>query len=351
LRSELPQESFIKLKRSSEVTLSLFDTLSDLADQTREARNNISDIIAGEEEMADLVLHFEDFFALERDVMQRKIDALAYCLQQLEQEYSGGSRMYEKLMAACSNLEITRPDGAASSPECTRACLSCSDEYLCLLKQSFNKNFVAKQHHDQGHHTQGVDSNVATSVHSSSAAHTNRGTVGLDGGEGRPAAQQKADRDAPRTGTKDGPSTNTFSLGWWKDDGPRLPLALLSPREASMHQEGGDFSAEQFSEKLIHLCMEKLESKLGASGASDREACGSDESMSVHAQIHAVELAAAARDIEVAGHVVKLLALLTDVRAASHELEVEVQALARAVPQVVYPHDFMYKLPFKLCQQ
>ena len=27
------------------------------------------------------------------------------------------------------------------------------------------------------------------------------------------------------------------------------------------------------------------------------------------------------------------------------------QALARAVPQVVYPHDFMYKLPFKLCQQ
>ena len=48
---------------------------------------------------------------------------------------------------------------------------------------------------------------------------------------------------------------------------------------------------------------------------------------------------------------VKLLALLTDVRAASHELEVEVQALARAVPQVVYPHDFMYKLPFKLCQQ
>ncbi len=329
LRDEL-WESFLKLKRNNEVTLCLFDTVSDIADQTREAGNSICDIIAGEEEMADVFLHFEDSCALSRDVMQRKIDALAYCLKQLEHEYSGGSRMYEKLMHACSNMEITRPDGAASSPECARACFSCADEYLCMLKQSFKQLLDAPVHHAQT-----LDCSWASSAHSSSTACDGRG-----GGE--QVAQQGPAWAAPGTPKSGGPNATTFSLGWWKEDGPRLPLALLSPRDPSTLQGGGDILAEQFSEKLIFKCMEKLESKLAGSGVSDRAAAagGHGEGTTVPPKSHAVELAAASRNVEVAGHVIKALALLTNVQAVSRELVVEIEALSRAVPKVVYPHEF-----------
>jgi hypothetical protein len=333
LRDEL-WESFVKLKRNNEITLCFFDTLSDIADQTREAGNSICDIIAGEEEMADVFLHFEDSCALARDVMQRKIDALAYCLKQLEHEYSGGSRMYEKLMHACSNMEITRPDGAASSPECARACFSCADEYLCMLKQSFNQLLGAPEHHAQT-----LDSSWASSAHSSSTAGDGRG-------RGEQVAQQRLAWAAPGTPKSGGPNATTFSLGWWKEDGPRLPLALLSPRDPSTLQGGGDILADQFSEKLISKCMEKLESKLAGSGVSDKAAAegGHGEVTTVPPKSHAVELAAASRNVEVAGHVIKALVLLTNVQAVSRELGVEIEALSRAVPKVVYPHEITTRL-------
>ena len=61
-----------------------------------------------------------------------------------------------------------------------------------------------------------------------------------------------------------GRNKNTFSLGWWKDEGMALPLNLLSPRSGCGGGGGGgkEFAAEEFSEKLISMCMEKLEAKL-----------------------------------------------------------------------------------------
>ena len=134
LREELWQ-SFVKLQRTTDLNLSLFDCLSKLANEVAVLGASVDQIMAEQELLGEAYLELEDTCVLEKDVLDRKLDALAYCLQQLEYEFGGGSKMYEKLMAACSNLEITRP-GGASSPECVRACRSCADEYLYMLKTS-----------------------------------------------------------------------------------------------------------------------------------------------------------------------------------------------------------------------
>ena len=87
--------------------------------------------------------------------------------------------------------------------------------------------------------------------------------------------------------------------------------------------------------------MEKLESKLAGSGVNDRAKAegGHGEVTTVPPKSHAVELAAASRNVEVAGHVIKALALLTNVQTLSRELWVEIEAMSRAVPKVVYPHE------------
>ena len=91
-------ESFLKLQQTTDVNLCLSDCLREVTIQLAEVGKSL-ELIA--DETSESILQLEDGFVLEQDVSQRKLEALSYCLERLEQQWSPGSRTFEKLLAAC----------------------------------------------------------------------------------------------------------------------------------------------------------------------------------------------------------------------------------------------------------
>jgi hypothetical protein len=277
-RREL-QQSFMKLQRTTDLNLSLSDCLGHLSTQLADAGTSLEQLV---EETAEEFLQLEDSFALERDVMQRKLELLSYCLDQLEQQWSGGSKMFEKLMAVCSNLEITRP-GGATSPQCKSACVQCADDYLYMLNLSLEEHL--KSHEEP-------TSSADISADMSSFGHAGAQSGGRPASSALPGTEDfTMQRGALAVGSivpqaHTSPKKGFFSLAWWKDDTPRPNQIAPVPTFAARHVPAGDGtphfptdrhlqtealvdkepSAQDFSDKLATLCVEKLEAKLGGCG-------------------------------------------------------------------------------------
>lgn len=101
-------ESFLKLQQTTDLNLCLSDCLREVTIQLAEVGTSL-ELIA--DETWESILQLEDGFALQQDVSQRKLEALSYCLERLEQQWSTGSRTFEKLLAVC------RCEGVKSSME------------------------------------------------------------------------------------------------------------------------------------------------------------------------------------------------------------------------------------------